>query len=83
MKKLVIFAIRYSIIQFSASSWESAKLDNNDCIDKILSPTRITIREKLFEKLILTSLSDLIKSVYSETESTILLMISDLRPFEN
>ncbi|MCE0780830.1 glycosyltransferase [Pseudomonas sp. NMI542_15] len=79
MKKNIIIAIRYSIIQKNSASWRAAELSFEDYANKILSNERLNIREQTFKSLTLKSLCNQINTDKNVTY-TVLIMVSDMLP---
>lgn len=79
MKKHIIIAIRYSIVQEHNKSWRAANANYEEYISKILNEERLSVREATFKKITLASLTS--QTISDENVSySVLIMISDLLP---
>ncbi|MBH3390236.1 hypothetical protein I5S62_14060 [Pseudomonas putida] len=81
MKKNIIIAIRYSILQKNSAAWRAAELSFEDYAKNILSNERLNIREQTFKSLTLKSLCNQINTD-NDVSYTVLIMISDMLPEE-
>lgn len=79
MKKHIIIAIRYSILQKNSASWRAAEQGFEKHVEKILSNERLDIREQTFDKLTLGSLCMQTISD-SDVSFSVLIMLADLLP---
>jgi len=81
MKKHIIIAIRYSILQKNSSSWRAAEQGFEKHVEKILSSERLNIREETFDKLTLSSLCSQ-AVIDPDVSFSVLVMLSDMLPNE-
>lgn len=81
MKKHVIIAIRYSIVQKNNKSWRATEANFEDYCAKILGSERLDVREATFENITLASICNQ-NSVPENVAYSVLIMTADVLPKE-
>ncbi|MBA1193706.1 hypothetical protein G7007_12670 [Pseudomonas entomophila] len=79
MKKHILIAIRYSIVQKNSSAWRATNSNFEDYVAKVLKDERLNIRENTFEKITLRSLFDQ-ERVDPDVSYSVLIMVADMLP---
>ncbi|WP_434772261.1 glycosyltransferase [Pseudomonas entomophila] len=79
MKKHILIAIRYSILQKNSGAWRATNSNFEDYVSKVLKDARLDIRENTFENITLRSLSDQ-NNNDPDVSYSVLIMVADMLP---